>query len=128
MEEFLSMRTTISLCFADMGEMTFHLHFANYFSFSLQNSFLTFHLLSFLFSFTLAKTQHKVPREYEFRYKVPLGYKVAFVRERFTSNVGFLGANFAFVNERFTPNVELFGTNSNFVVPTMWDFSTRIRI
>ena len=37
--------------------MTFHLHFANDFSFSLQSSSLTFHILSFLFPFILAKSQ-----------------------------------------------------------------------
>ena len=58
MEVFPYIRTTIFLSFADMGEMTFHLHFANDFSFSLQSSSLTFHILSFFFPLTLAKTQH----------------------------------------------------------------------
>ena len=66
MEVFPYIRTTISLCFADMGEMTFHLHFANGFSFSLQSSSLTFHILSFLFPFTLAKTQQVADTESSF--------------------------------------------------------------
>ena len=52
--------------------MTFHLHFANDFSFSLQSSSLTFDIFSFLFSFTLAKTQHVVHQEQHVELEEPV--------------------------------------------------------